>query len=548
MNSKLILGAAIGECIHVAGLLSFLKLAEDAGYETVFLGPAVGIDVVVEQIKRRNPGVVALSYRLSPGSCLNLLETLAAGISSDRALGGRRYVFGCTTATATGARQTGIFERVFDGTEPEAEVRVFLADKPVTSAAKPYPAGLVERIAFKRPIPLLRHHIGLPTMKETVDEVRLIAEAGVLDIVSVAPDQTAQESFFRPRRDVDSSAGAGGVPLRRREDLVEIYQASRCGNYPLVRCYSGTNDVMQWAEMLRETINNAWCAVPLCWYSVLDRRSPRSVKQAAADAQQLMRWHAERDTPVEMNEAHQWSLRRAPDSVGVAMALIAAYNAKQMGVKHYVSQYMLNTPGEISPVMDLAKMLAEIEMVESLHDGSFHSYRQARLGLLGFPADLDAARGQMSLSIILGLMLDPQIIHVVAYCEGQYAATSKEIIESCKMAEQLIKGYRRGFPQHLLSGADIGRRKAELIDDANAIIEAVKTVGKNSRDPLTDPEVIEAAIRIGLLDAPDLKGNEIARGEIVTAMVDGACVSVDGKTRKPLPERERLRRTLDSLP
>ena len=414
MNNRLILAAAIGECIHVAGLLSFLKLAEDAGHEAVFLGPAVGVGTVVEQIRRRGPGIVALSYRLSPGSCGNLLETLAARISSDPDLGGRRYIFGGTTATAAVAREAGIFEKVFDGTEPEDEIRAFLAMKALSREAPRYPTGLLERIAFKHPIPLLRHHIGLATMQETVDEVRLIAEAGVLDIVSVAPDQTAQESFFRPRRDVDSSAGAGGVPLRRREDLVEIYQASRCGNYPLVRCYSGTNDVMQWAEMLRETINNAWCAVPLCWYSVLDRRSPRSVKQAAADAQQLMRWHAERDIPVEMNEAHQWSLRRAPDSVGVAMAFIAAYNAKQAGVKDYVSQYMLNTPGDISPAMDLAKMLAEIEMVESLHDASFHSYRQARLGLLGFPADLDAARGQMSLSIMLGLMLDPQIIHVLS--------------------------------------------------------------------------------------------------------------------------------------
>ena len=29
---KLILGACLGECVHVAGILSFLKIAEEKGY------------------------------------------------------------------------------------------------------------------------------------------------------------------------------------------------------------------------------------------------------------------------------------------------------------------------------------------------------------------------------------------------------------------------------------------------------------------------------------------------------------------------------------
>ena len=37
-----------------------------------------------------------------------------------------------------------------------------------------------------------------------------------------------------------------------------------------MRCYSGTNDVFKMANMLLDSINNAWAAVPLCWYNVLD--------------------------------------------------------------------------------------------------------------------------------------------------------------------------------------------------------------------------------------------------------------------------------------
>ena len=55
--------------------------------------------------------------------------------------------------------------------------------------------------------------------------------------------------------------------MRNPEDLRAIYEATRRGNYPLLRCYSGTRDLLKWAEMLVETINNAWCAVPLTWYS-----------------------------------------------------------------------------------------------------------------------------------------------------------------------------------------------------------------------------------------------------------------------------------------
>ena len=41
---KTIVAGALGECVHVAGVMNFLRLAETAGWRTVFLGPAVSID------------------------------------------------------------------------------------------------------------------------------------------------------------------------------------------------------------------------------------------------------------------------------------------------------------------------------------------------------------------------------------------------------------------------------------------------------------------------------------------------------------------------
>ena len=62
---KRIIAGTIGNCVHVAGTMNFLTLAEKEGYETEFLGIALSIDKVIEKILELNPDIVALSYRLT---------------------------------------------------------------------------------------------------------------------------------------------------------------------------------------------------------------------------------------------------------------------------------------------------------------------------------------------------------------------------------------------------------------------------------------------------------------------------------------------------
>src|SRR5690606_7461736 len=134
------------------------------------------------------------------------------------------------------------------------------------------------------------------------------------------------------------------------------------------------------------------------------------------------------------------------------------YNAKKMGVKDYVAQYMFNVPAFISPEMDLAKMLAKIEMVESLQDENFRVYRQARAGLASFPADLSQAKGQLAASAYLALSIKPHIYHVVGYCEAHHAATADDIIESCKIVRGVIKNVFLGSVD-MTKDAAVQRRK-----------------------------------------------------------------------------------------
>jgi len=536
-----IIGGPLGKDIHVAGVLNFFDIARELGHETRYLGPAISVKRFVEEIKRHNPDVVAVSYRLSPETAEELLAEFRDAVEKE-GLTDKKYVFGGTPATAEIAERVGIFEKIFRGGESKEDIVRYLSGGEL-KAAQDFPDNLIDRIKWKRPI--LRHHFGLPSLEETIRGAKEIAEAGVLDVISLGPDQDAQEYFFHPELQRPERKGDGGVPLRSPEDLRRIYEASRCGNYPLVRCYAGTNDLIRMAKMYVETIKNAWCAVPLMWYSVLDKRSKRLLRDAIAENQECMRWHAERGIPVEVNESHQWSLRRAPDTVAVAMAYIAAYNAKQMGVTHYVSQYMFNTPGGTSPKMDLAKMLAKIELIESLHDESFRSYRQVRSGLLSFPPDLDMAKGQLAASVFLAMSLDPDIVHVVGYCEGSYVARPRDIIESTKMVQQVINYYKMGTPDMTLD-PDVQARKKELVEEAKLLIDAIRSLG-NSGDPLTDPDVLARAVEIGLLDAPDLKGNEYAKGEICTRMINGACRTVDPETGEVLNEKERIERILGDL-
>lgn len=62
-----------------------------------------------------------------------------------------------------------------------------------------YSQNLIERVKNNAPYPLIRHHFGRPSLEETVEGVKLIAESRVLDVISLGPDQNAQEYFFNQR-------------------------------------------------------------------------------------------------------------------------------------------------------------------------------------------------------------------------------------------------------------------------------------------------------------------------------------------------------------
>ena len=535
---KKIIGAAIGNCVHVAGIFNFFKLAEKEGYSTEFLGAAVSIDKLIKAVLDKKPDAVGVGYRLTPNAVKPLLDELFKYIDEYN-LYDIEWIFGGTEPVAEVASRYPFFKKVFYGTEDVDDTIAYLRGNEGGNPEEVYEGNIIGRIEDKYPYPVLRHHFGLPSLEDTIEGIKVISESKVLDVISIAPDQNAQEHFFEMDKADKSLDGAGGVPLRSPDDFSRLYDASRRGNYPILRCYSGTNDVFRFAQMLLDTIKNGWAAVPLCWYNVLDGRGPRGLEESIEENQKLMKWHGERGIPVEVNESHHWSLRDAHDTIGVATAYLAAYNAKKMGVSNYIAQYMFNVPPNISPKMDLAKMLAKIEMIESLEDKNFKTYRQVRAGLASLPPDLYSAKGQLAASTYIAMAIKPHIVHVVGYCEAHHAATPEDIIESCKIVRGVIKNCMQGMPD-FTQDMEVINRKNQLIEEAKYLLDAINKITPNSKDPWADSSAIAKAIRMGILDAPHLRGNKDAKGTLETRVVNGACYAYDSKEDKIIKEKDRI--------
>ncbi|HLU52598.1 MAG TPA: cobalamin B12-binding domain-containing protein [Acidimicrobiia bacterium] len=535
MTEKLVLGAAIGDCVHVAGILNFLAATRRHGFRTVFLGPATPIERVIEEAKRLEPDVLALSYRLTPEAAERLFSELGSAL--ERAgLAGTRTWFGGPPPVAEVARRSGVFDRVF-GDRPDEDIDEWLSGEETASLeVLSGPQDLLTRRRLSGRRPLIRHHFGLPSLERTIRGIQEIAEAGVVDVISLAPDQNAQEHFFHPERMDPSQDGAGGVPVRTPDDFRRLYEAAQRGNRPLLRCYAGTNDLVEFGRMLHETIENAWCAIPVFWYSELDGRSKRPLEDAIAENQELVAWSAANGIPVERNDQNQWGLRAASDTVQVAAAGLAARLSASVGVDTYVIQMMLNNPAGISPAMDIAKMEAMHAVVERRAGSGLTILRELRAGLFSLPADPVRALGQLGSATRTAMALSPDILHVVGHTEADHAIEPDELITSCTLVRQVVDDALLGLPDPLADPEVVARRDW-LVEEAEYLLDTIADRYPGAMEG--DSKELGAVVRSGLLDAPYLVGNPVARGEAVT-VVDGGCDAVHPETGEKIDEATRI--------
>jgi hypothetical protein len=279
----------------------------------------------------------------------------------------------------------------------------------------------------------------------------------------------------------------------------------------------------------------------------MDGRGPWDLENSIRQHQELMHWYGGRGISVELNEPYHWGMRDAPDVVYVATAYLSAYNARTFGVRDYIAQMMFNSPPGLSDAMDLAKMLACLEIIQPLAGDDFRIWRQTRVGLLSHPLDLEAARGHLAAATYLQMALKPHIVHVVGHTEAHHAATAEDVIAACKVARRAIEDAVAGAPD-MTTDPRVQARKRELIAEAQITLGAIRALaGRHAADPLADPATLARAVTSGILDAPHLRNNPYGRGQVVTRIDErGACVAVNAAGR-PLSETQRIFLTKASL-
>jgi hypothetical protein len=275
----------------------------------------------------------------------------------------------------------------------------------------------------------------------------------------------------------------------------------------------------------------------------MDGRGKWDLKGSIQEHQKVMKWYGDRNIPVELNEPHHWGMRYAPDVVFVVSAFLSAVNAKHFGVREFIIPLMFNSPPETSERMDLAKMLAVLEIIQPLEDANFTIWKQTRTGLLSFPQNLEAARAHLATSTYLQMSLKPQIIHVVGFTEADHAAGPEEVISSCQIAQRAIENALNGQPDMFLD-EQLQTRKIFLLREAEITLEVIrKHNAGNTSTSYYDADNLAWAVQQGILDAPHLKGTKIGCGKILTKNIDGKCEAVN-ENGQQLTEGERLSRWL----
>ncbi|MHA1641457.1 MAG: methionine synthase [Promethearchaeota archaeon] len=539
-NEKILL-ACIGQCVHVAGTYNFMQIAQELGFNCKFLGPATPISTVISEIEKEKPFIVGLSYRLTPETVIPLLDEFFEEYDK-LSYKPKKIFFASTPDVVKIAKKYSRIDEFFVGGESNFDIITILrGEKDNKGNLQDLPMDLISRIEWKKPYPIIRAHFGLPNLTDTIEGIKKIAESKVLDVISIAPDQNTQANYFHPEDQNPKLAGAGGVPLRTREDFIKLHEARLRGNYPLLRIYAGTRDFIELGKLFKETINNAWAAIPIFWFNQMDGRGPLSLEESIKQHLEAIKWHGENNIPVEINDPHHWGLRDAPDAIVVADMYLCGIIAKKLGVKHFVAQYMFNTPPSSSLDMDLAKILAMDELLQTLEDDNFKVIRQVRTGLASFPLDLNRAKGHLASTLFVQLMIKPDIIHIVTHCEADHAAKPEDIIESCKIVEQVVKNVYSSSIN--IDSQKIQERKEELIKQAKWIINLIPYLARDpneAKDPYINYKVLARLVHLGIFDAPQLKNNKFALGKIKTRIIDGACYSWDNIAMQKLDEIERI--------
>jgi len=512
-KKRRVLAGSIGDCVHSLGVETFAEWMEDRGegHMAVKLGPAVPIEDAINKIRESRPEMVAISMRLGDLHVDKLIGEFIEKAAKHHLLpreSGIRYAFGGLRPAANLVRAMtglpvledkfsppedrhydldeiaenygdieafqGFFDLVVDDFITMEDLEAFAEGRAAANTVQEiqWADTLLERVRQVRELedrPIIRAHIGVAadSIEPTVEAVEKMAEAGCLEIVSLAPDQPSQEylaKFVRGEEDPDNYLkGQGGVPIRSKEDLWRLKEATQRGNYPMTRIYSGTDELVELAKLFEGSFRMPFPAVPIFFYNELDGRGPISIRDSFDEHFEVMRWWAARNKAVEINDPHQWQLRNSTDDLLVTDHVITGVVALKMGIRHYVMQMMYDLPPGTSGLNDLAKFMGAYELIEPLtRHFDFHIIKETRGGLSSFPPNLDRAKGHLAVSTYWQMHMAPDIVHVVSFSEAHHEAKAEDVIESCEIVKQVFDNFKKDDQPDVWTDRRLLARKRRL--------------------------------------------------------------------------------------
>lgn len=600
-------GANIGDCPHTEGLYKASRIAEMAGFKTFVCRPNSKNDYILGKINSFNPDFIGFSYRLSPDKGFIQLKIIMQlldihGLLNKKDGSKRMIAFSGLPETlriietrkhdfrvpvflvpqvSNPLDQLNIVFNFFDLHEsvrdfivselkeelfpPRINILDQLADEVIAKETYrlmpplPVPDQLGRKSYIQRMkqsnYPMIRSHFGIPdeSIMPTVEGIKELAKARVIDEISIGSSDLSQR-YYGMHNEFKKRKNDGGVPYKDKLDLAMLFKASRNGNFPSCKPYAHTTGILAFIDDCVETgmLIGAHQAIPLFWFNQLDGRGSVPVEESVNEHVMAVKKLASLGIPVEMNDPNQWSSRWAHDTVVVAdYGLITAVMLEN-GVKDIILQMQFNKPVETSDYADIAKMITASELAGRMKKSAkreVNIYHETRTGIEYFSTNIDTAKWQLARSTLLQMFLNPDIIHLVSYCEAVHIATVNDIIESSQIIRKAVDVYRAYEPELRKFQTDpiVLERKEFLREESDYLIRRIAQIDKDYKPDesitkvLSKPSIIFKSIEKRYMAAPGIMNPEFKTEFLITKpMKNGFFNAVDFKTGKLLREHERL--------
>lgn len=611
MKNRMFIATTLANDPHTEGMRNAARIAEMVGIRTLLMKPSLDYDNFFSVLKEYQPHYIGLSYRLTPEiglqeleKILNLLvstgllttdsdvKIIFAGLPQTIKLVKERM--SCFPLKIELCEQYPDIERKIEETVDYFDIKERRREiiKTLIAEARPEGVPLLDELADEvvshdkyreepslpvpslaamnsyaqrikeSPIPVLRTHFGIPALDimPTVDGIQEIANARVVDEISLGSSDLSQRYFGHPEMFVGKK-NDGGVPYKTLEDLRKLYQASRTGNFPSVKPYCHVTDIVNFVDQCVSIglLKGAHQAIPLYWFNELDGRGPKTVRESIREHFEGVRRLVKYGIPVEMNDPNQWSSRHAHDTLIVASYALIASVMTMCGVRDMVFQMQFNKPKETGDYADLAKMFAGMEIAEKISRYSSvapNIIRETRAGIEHLSPDMAKAKWQLARTTLLQMLVRPHVIHLVSYCEANYAARPKDIIDSSKLVRRAVRIFKENEPDVLASvDMDVVRgRKDYLLKEVAYLLDRIarfnpsyKPVGLEQMAPLLgDPDVIADSIERKVMAAPGIINPKYRADYLTKPMRYGMINLVDDYNHPSiLTEKQRLNMLTD---